>query len=141
MSESGGRLQPLTLSRVLFCRSRLWLLLWKQPRLSVAVSIAGPVSGPISASPSSKQPPLTCSWPLLILPAPILQSRLVRPFPWPLPLHLPNVTDISIMTISRTSHVVTMRGLFPAYQHCGCSGSCPVVGVAQMSSALQVLHG
>ena len=41
MAESGGSLRPLTLSRVLFCRSRLWLLLRKQPHLSVAVSVTG----------------------------------------------------------------------------------------------------
>ena len=40
MAESGGR--PLTLSRVFFCRSGLWLLLWKQPRLSMAVSVTQP---------------------------------------------------------------------------------------------------
>ena len=41
MVESGGSLRPLTLSRVLFCRSGVWLLLRKQPRLSVAVSVTG----------------------------------------------------------------------------------------------------
>ena len=42
MAESGGSFRPLTLKRVLFCRSGLWLLLRKQPRLSVAVSVTGP---------------------------------------------------------------------------------------------------